>query len=83
MLWRIMFIVATTFSPTDLHVESLFRLALAENSVLETLVVANPSADHRKRIRGVFSQALKPSVIVRQYQGLAEFAGAIGRHGDW
>lgn len=66
-------IVGFSFTATDLHVESLFRLALNE-SPLRTLVIANPSADDRERVRRVFASALaRTSAVVREYDGLADF----------
>jgi len=65
-------IVGFSFTPTDLHVESLFRLALAR-SQLQTLVIVNPSRNDRQRIRHVFSKPLSNGVIVRQYKDFERF----------
>ncbi len=64
-----------SFAPTDLHVESLFRLALA-NSHLETLVIANPRREDRRRIRQVFARPLERGAVVRQFGGFKEFVEA-------
>ena len=42
-------LVGFSFTPTDLHVDSLFRFALAGGR-LRTLIIANPSREHRQRI---------------------------------
>lgn len=69
-------LVGFSFTPTDMHVEALFRLALSRQSRLRTLVIANPSKEHRRRIRDVFSRPLvNNSVLVRQYEDLEDFAG--------
>lgn len=69
--------VGFSFTPTDLHVESLFRLAVAKKTDLQTLIIANPSAEHRRRIRQVFTQPLSRGSMVRQYENLEEFAGQL------
>lgn len=66
--------VGFSFTPTDLHVEALFRLALAEHSPLRQVVIANPSQDHRRRIRHVVSQALRSNATVVQFDTLRELA---------
>jgi hypothetical protein len=69
-------IIGFSFTPTDLNVESLFRLALAR-APLRTLVIANPSADDRERIRRVFASTLaRKKAVVREYDGLSEFTAA-------
>jgi hypothetical protein len=69
-------IIGFSFTPTDLHVESLFRLALGR-APLKTLVIANPSAHDRERVRRVFANALaRTNAIVREYDGLADFVAA-------
>lgn len=66
-----------SFAPTDLPVESLFRVALAGRSTkLRTLVIANPSKDHRRRTRDVFAKALERGTIVRQYDRFDDFVAA-------
>lgn len=65
-------VVGFSFAPTDLHAESLFRLALYRSS-LKTLVIANPSQTDRRRIRDVCTRALRDGGIIRQYEGFAEF----------
>lgn len=69
-------IIGFSFTPTDLHVESLFRLALSKTP-LRTLVIVNPSAADRERIRRVFASSLANSgAVVREYNDLAAFAAA-------
>lgn len=86
LLWRRAFnaiqraeqiaIVGFSFTPTDLHVESLFRLALAK-SKLRTLVIANPSFEDRQRIRRVFAGSLAANgTVVRQYDSLQAMVAA-------
>lgn len=70
-------LVGFSFTPTDLHVESLFRIALAGNNNLHSLVIANPSQDDRRRIRSVFSQSLSHGCLVRQYSTLADLAASV------
>jgi hypothetical protein len=72
-------LVGFSFTPTDLHVESLFRLALADNSALKSVIIANPNAARRRRIRGVFSGALRDDVIIRQYDELSDLSEAFER----
>jgi SIR2-like domain len=69
-------IIGFSFTPTDLHVESLFRLALARTP-LRTLVIANPSPADRERIRRVFASALaRTKATVREYDGLSDLTSA-------
>ena len=69
-------IIGFSFTPTDLHVESLFRLAL-NRTPLQTLAIVNPSPLDRERIRRVFASALaRTKAIVREYETLAEFVRA-------
>jgi hypothetical protein len=86
LLWRRAFkaiqqaeqiaIVGFSFTPTDLHVESLFRVALA-SSRRKVLVIANPSSDDRARVRRVFARALaKNKTIIRQYESLSDMVAA-------
>ena len=76
-------VVGFSFTPTDLHVEAVVRLALARNRSLRTLTIANPSRNDRERIRHVFSRALAPRTganttpIVRQYDSFEQFVGAL------
>jgi hypothetical protein len=67
--------VGFSFTATDLHVESLFRVALAGSARLKTLIIANPNSEDRARIRTVFAKPLERSCLVRQYEDLADFAG--------
>ncbi len=70
-------VVGFSFTPTDLHVEAVVRLALARAAALKTLVIANPSREDRKRIRSVFSETLGQGTVVRQYDGFKEFVNAL------
>ena len=73
---RIIALVGFSFTPTDSHVESLFRVALAGNHDLETLVVANPSIDDRRRIRSIFAPTLgRRRAVVRQFEKLKDLTG--------
>lgn len=70
-------VVGFSFTPTDLHVEAVVRLAVARSGPLKTLVVANPSRDDRQRIRAVFSRPLNNRAVVRQYTDFQEFVNAL------
>lgn len=71
---RTIALVGFSFTPTDSHAESLFRVALAANK-LKTLVIANPSVADRHRIRGIFGRVLgENNVTVRQYEDLEDFS---------
>lgn len=75
---RTIAVVGFSFTPTDLHVEAIVRLALSQSKSLKTLVIANPSQHDRERIRAVFSRQLsKNKVVVRQYDSFAEFVRAL------
>ena len=68
-------LVGFSFTPTDLHVDSLFRIARAGgNNQLRSLVIANPSQSDRQRIRSVFSRSLEQGCLVRQYETLGDLA---------
>ena len=68
-------LVGFSFTPTDLHVDSLFRIAQAGgNNRLRSLVIANPSKSDRRRIRSVFSRSLEQGCLVRQYSTLGDLA---------
>jgi hypothetical protein len=71
-------IVGFSFSPTDLPVESLFRVALARRTTnLKTLVIANRSSSDRARARKVFARPLeRGKSIVRQYEDFQSFTTA-------
>jgi SIR2-like domain len=71
---RCIALIGFSFTPTDLHVESLFRVALAKTTKLKTLIIVNPSPAHRQQIRSVFAKPLERSSVVRQYETLEEFA---------
>jgi hypothetical protein len=62
--------------PTDLPVESLFRVALAKTPALKTLVIANPSDAHHRRVREVFGKSLERGAVVRQYDFFEDFVDA-------
>jgi hypothetical protein len=51
-------LIGFSFTPTDTHVDSFFRMALAGNKKLERLIIANPSKSDRYRIRSVFASKL-------------------------
>lgn len=75
---RTIAVVGFSFTPTDLHVEAVVRLALAKSSSLRTLVIANPSRPDRQRVRAVFSRQLgRGKVVVKQYDGFADFVKAL------
>jgi hypothetical protein len=70
-------VVGFSFVPTDLPVESLFRVALVKAAPLKTLVIANPSREHRRRVREVFAKSLERGTVVRQYDGFDDFVSAM------
>lgn len=74
---RIVFI-GFSFTPTDLHVEALFRVALAEKTAVNEIVIANPSSEHRKRIRTITTGALERRARVVQFDYFAEAAPHLG-----
>lgn len=59
--------IGFSFTPTDLHVEALFRVAVADKPVLQHLVIVNPNQDHRRRIRSVLSTPLGRGARVTQF----------------
>ena len=67
-------LIGFSFTPTDLHVDSLFRLAMAENTDLRRLVIVNPSADHRRAIRSVLRAQLDKDIRLVQFDDFSEFA---------
>jgi hypothetical protein len=72
---QVIALVGFSFTPTDLHVDSLFRIAQAGgNNRLRSLVIANPSQNDRRRIRSVFARSLSKGCVVRQYSTLGELA---------
>jgi hypothetical protein len=72
-------LVGFSFTPTDLHVESLFRIALAKSN-LRTLIIANPSVVDHRRTRPVFALPLESGCVVRQYDDLSDFAKYLAAH---
>ncbi len=75
-------LIGFSFTPTDQHVEALFRLALADSRRLKALDIANPSRQHRERIRAVFSRPLQRGLRLRQYDSLGDYAAHVAR-GAW
>lgn len=72
---RVLAFIGFSFTPTDLHVEALFRIALANNRRIERVVIANPNQDHRRRIRAVISHVLRrrePRLV--QFESFRELA---------
>ncbi len=74
---KVIAIAGFSFTPTDLHVEAVMRLALARSNSLRLLVIANPSREHRERIRAIFSRRLAGNVLVRQYDYFKDFTDAL------
>lgn len=70
--------IGFSFTPTDLHVEALFRLALADTSALKSAVIVNPTRDHRKRIRSILSPALEKGARVVQFDTFADASPYLG-----
>lgn len=66
--------VGFSFTPTDLHVEALFRLALASGSSVSTVIIVNPNDEHRGRIRSIVMPGLKPETTVIQFDSFEDLA---------
>lgn len=71
---KVICLVGFSFTPTDLHVDSLFRMALGNNQRLERVIIVNPSPDHRRSIRGVFRSQLDRDVRLVQFDRFGQFA---------
>lgn len=72
---QVLAFVGFSFTPTDLHVDSFFRIAIDENvGDLRRVVIANPSAEHRSRVRGIVGRALLRRIPVVQFDSFAELA---------
>ncbi|MPZ15674.1 MAG: hypothetical protein GEU73_14840 [Chloroflexi bacterium] len=66
--------VGFSFTPTDLDVEALFRLAMASNKKLKRVVIANPNDEHRWRIRSILATALQDGAVVTQFDSFRDLA---------
>ncbi len=66
--------VGFSFTPTDLHVDALFRIALAGNKNLKRVLIVNPTREHRRRVRSVLATKLSEPVRLVQFDYLSEFA---------
>ena len=71
---RAICLVGFSFTPTDLHVDSLFRVALAGNSRLGLVVIVNPDPEHRRAIRAVFAKQLERDIRLVQFDRFSQFA---------
>jgi hypothetical protein len=71
---RTLVFIGFSFTPTDLHVDSLFRMALGKNKNLAEIVIVNPSAEHRRAIRAVCRTQLDRGIRLTQFDYLSEFA---------
>lgn len=72
-------LIGFSFTPTDTHVDSFFRMALAGNNKLRRLIVANPSKTDRQRIRAVFASKLAGGrTQVVQYDRFEHLAPDLG-----
>jgi hypothetical protein len=70
----VLIFIGFSFTPTDLEVEALFRLAMASNKKLTRVVIANPDAEHRRRIRSIIATALKDGAVVTQFDSFKDLA---------
>jgi len=78
-LARRLTLIGFSFTPTDTHVDSFFRTAMAGNSKLEDLIVVNPNRSDRQRIRSVFAtQLARREVRVVQFEYLSDFSHQAG-----
>lgn len=75
---RLLCFVGFSFTPTDLHVDSLFRVALAGNKNLELVVIVNPDPEHRRAIRAVMADQLARDIRLVQFDTLSTFAPHCG-----
>lgn len=72
-------LIGFSFTPTDTHVDSFFRTALAGNKNLADLIIVNPNQIDRRRIRSVFATKLsRADVRVIQFENLREFSYQAG-----
>jgi len=73
-------VVGFSFVATDLHAQSLFRIALEDRkkTKLRRLIIVNPNHEARRRIRGIFEVSLAARrALVRQYDSFEEFVAAL------
>jgi hypothetical protein len=70
-------VIGFSFAPTDLPVQSLFRVALAKKRDLKTLVIANPETADRERVRGVFARPLQHGTVIRTYDDIGAVVKAL------
>lgn len=75
---KIVCLIGFSFTPTDLHVDSLFRMALGRNQRLTRLIIVNPDPDHRRSIRGVFRAQLDRDIRLVQFDRFSDFAPHAG-----
>ena len=72
---EVLVFVGFSFTPTDLDVEALFRLALASNKrQLKRVVIANPNQEHRRRIREILAPALEGGALLSQFERFGELS---------
>lgn len=72
---RVLAFVGFSFPPTDQLVEALFRMALEDNKTLKRLIIVNPTAEHRRRVRSICSVSLnRQKARVVQFDTIADFA---------
>lgn len=65
---EVLVFIGFSFTPTDLDVEALFRLALVSGrKKLRRVVIANPNREHRQRIRSILAPALRDGAILVQF----------------
>ena len=67
-------LIGFSFTPTDLHVDSLFRMALAANTQLRRVIIINPDADHRRAVREVFRSQLDRDIRLVQFDRFKDFS---------
>lgn len=75
---KLLAFIGFSFTPTDLHVEALFRLALADGGALKSAVIVNPTREHRKRIRSILAPALEKGARVVQFDTFGDAAPYLG-----
>lgn len=64
-----------SFTPTDLHVASLFQIGVKTEHI-KRLIIANPSSEVRRRTRSILERGLSSRTHIVQFASLEEFAQA-------
>ncbi len=68
-------VIGYSLPPSDRHAEALFRFGIKKNA-LDSLVIVNPDAGSRRRIRAAIQSGMKPETRVLSFDFLEEFVNA-------